>query len=97
MALSSGEVLRIILTGLAGGGKTEVCREIAESGPGSNADNADIWLNRTMICAPTGTACNNLSELDAETLDRCTAIYNTDLTDEELKKLCAVWQGKPDC
>ena len=47
-----------------------------------------------MICAPTGTACNNLSELDAETLDRCTAIYNTDLTDEELKKLCAVWQGK---
>ena len=47
-----------------------------------------------MICGPTGTACNNLSDLGAETLDRCTAVYNTELSDPQLKALCLVWRGK---
>lgn len=94
-------MLRVILTGLAGAGKTEVCREIAEAGPPlsqghsrSHDVDAETWLNRTMICGPTGTACNNLSDLGAETLDRCTAVYNTEFSDQQLKALCLVWRGK---
>ena len=78
-----------------------MCREIAEAGPplsqgtprSGDAD-SETWLNRTMICGPTGTACNNLSDLGAETLDRCTAVYNTEFSDQQLKALCLVWRGK---
>lgn len=89
-------VLRVILVGLAGTGKSDTCKEIAVSGPPiqglSPIEEALHWLSSTKFGAPTGVAADVLRDLNAETLDRLLKLFRGELSDSDLDSLADVFE-----
>ena len=75
----TNKLMRYILTGLAGAGKSEVCYQIADG-------------DRTCFAAPTGVAANNLAQLSAETVGRLLKLQKEELSDDDLNVLADYWQ-----